>query len=240
MQKLFGSESSENQETLTSPLTAIPRHLNLLRQQFGQIDIYLFDQLLKGRITPGMTILDAGCGIGRNIVYFLREGYQVLAADTDVQSIALIRSLAHNLAPTLPASNFRVEGVETMSFEDACADVVISNTVLHFAADDDQFQAMLHGCWRVLKPGGLFFCRLASLIGMESQFVPLGGRRYRSPDGAERYLVDEPMLTSLAAELGGEPVEALKTTVVNNQRAMSTWVLRKSGTAEVADLGWPK
>src|SRR5579862_1776907 len=147
-----------------------------LAEQFGQIDIYLFDQLLKGRISPGMRILDAGCGSGRNLVYFLREGYEIYAADSDPQSVDHVRSLARKFAPALPASNFRVESVEHMSFDDACADVVISNTVLHLAADDAQFESMLQGSWRVLKPGGLFFCRVASTIGMESQFKLIGGR----------------------------------------------------------------
>lgn len=198
-----------------------------LREQFGQIDIYLFDQLLKGRIVPGMRILDAGCGGGRNLVYLLREGYEVFGADADAQSVESVRALARTLAPALPASNFRVETVEHMSFGDASADVVISNTVLHLARDEAQFEAMLLGSWRVLKPGGLFFCRLASTIGMESRFERIHGRRYRSPDGAERYLVDEALLNSLAERLGGEPTEPLKTTVVQNQRSMTTWVLRK-------------
>ncbi|HVB33052.1 MAG TPA: class I SAM-dependent methyltransferase [Patescibacteria group bacterium] len=198
-----------------------------LQEQFGQIDIYLFDQLLKGRIAPGMRIVDAGCGSGRNLVYFLREGYEVFAADADAQAVESVRSLARRLAPALPESNFRIEPVEQMSFDDALADVVISNTVLHLARDDAQFESMLQGSWRVLKPGGLFFCRLASLIGMESQFQRIQGRRFRSPDGAERYLVDAPMLASLTERLGGEMVETLKTTVVQNQRSMTTWVLRK-------------
>src|SRR4051812_36646933 len=105
----------------------------MLQEQFGEIDIYLFDQLLKGRISPGMRILDAGCGSGRNIVYFLREGYEVCGVDLDAASVESVRSLARRFAPSLPASNFRVEPVEQMSFEDACADVVICNTVLHFA-----------------------------------------------------------------------------------------------------------
>ncbi len=197
------------------------------QEQFGQIDIYIFDQLLKGHISPGMRILDAGCGSGRNLVYILREGYEVYAADSDAQSVKTVRALARMLAPQLPASNFRVEPVENMSFDDACADVVVSNTVLHLARDEAEFEAMLQGSWRVLKPGGLFFCRLASTIGMESQFVRIQGRRFRSPDGAERYLVDAPMLGALAERLGGEPAEPLKTTVVQNQRAMSTWVVRK-------------
>jgi ubiquinone/menaquinone biosynthesis C-methylase UbiE len=198
-----------------------------LQEQFGQIDIYLFDQLLKGRISPGMRILDAGCGTGRNIVYFLREGYEVYGADSDAGSVESVRALARTLAPTLPASNFRVEPVEHMSFDDACADVVISNTVLHLAGNDAQFEAMLLGSWRVLNPGGLFFCRLGSTIGMESQVEHIQGRRYRSPDGAERYLVDAAMLGSLAERLGGELADPLKTTVVQNLRSMTTWVLRK-------------
>ena len=181
-----------------------------LQEQFGQIDIYLFDQLLKGRISPGMRILDAGCGSGRNLVYLLREGYEVYAADSDAQAVDSVRSLARMFAPALPESNFRVEAVEHMSFDDACADVVISNTVLHFARDDAHFESMLHGSWRVLKPGGLFFCRLGSSIGMESQVERIQGRRYRSPDGSERYLVDEALLGSLTERLGartGRPVE---------------------------------
>jgi SAM-dependent methyltransferase len=198
-----------------------------LQEQFGQIDIYLFDQILKGHISPGMRILDAGCGSGRNLVYFLREGYEVYAADSDARSVDNVRSLARMLAPALPASNFRVEAVEHMSFDDACADVVISNTVFHFARDDAQFESMLLGSWRVLKPGGLFFCRLASTIGMDSQFERIQGRRFRSPDGAERYLVDGAMLSALTDRLGGKLAEPLKTTVVQNQRAMTTWVVRK-------------
>ena len=198
-----------------------------LQEQFGPIDIYLFDQLLKGRISPGMRILDAGCGAGRNLVYFLREGYEVFAADSDARAVDKVRSMARRFAPALPASNFRVEGVEQMSFDDGCADVVISNTVLHFARDDEHFEAMLQGSWGMLKAGGMFFCRLASTIGMESQFKHIQGRRFQSPDGAERYLVDAALLDMMGERLGGELAEPLKTTVVQDQRAMTTWVLRK-------------
>ncbi|MGB7554719.1 MAG: class I SAM-dependent methyltransferase [Candidatus Korobacteraceae bacterium] len=198
-----------------------------LQEQFGQIDIYLFDQLLKGRISPGMRVLDAGCGSGRNLVYFLREGYEVYGADSDARAVESVRFLARMFAPALPISNFRVESVEHMSFDDACANVVVSSAVLHFASDDAHFESMLQGSWRVLKPGGLFFCRLASTIGMESQFKRVQGRRFQLPDGTERYLVDEALLASMAERLGGNLAEPLKTTVVQNQRSMTTWVLQK-------------
>jgi tellurite methyltransferase len=187
-----------------------------LQQQFGAIDIYLFDQLLRGRVAPGMRIFDAGCGYGRNLVYFINEGYEVFGVDQDPQAIA-----------SLPEKNFRVEKIEQNSFPDAFADVVISSAVLHFARDDEHFRKMLEGSWRVLKPGGLFFCRLASSIGIESQITQIAGRRYHLPDGSERYLVDEALLCDLTRELGGRLLDPLKTTVVQNQRSMTTWVMQR-------------
>ena len=198
-----------------------------LQAQFGEIDIYLFDQLLRGRLGPGSRILDVGCGSGRNLVYLLRAGYEVFGLDPDATSIQAVQQLASRLAPHLPPDNFRLEAIERSSFPDAFADVVLSSAVLHFARDDAQFTAMLRGTWRVLRPGGLLFCRLASSIGMEQAVTPIAGRRHRLPDGTERYLVDEPLLMSLTRELGGELLDPLKTSVVQNQRCMTTWIVRK-------------
>jgi len=195
----------------------------------GQIDIYLFDQLLRGRVTPGMSVLDAGCGRGRNLVFFLREGYDVSGVDPDPEAVNVVQALARQLAPRLPASNFRAERVESNSFPDRAADVVISSAVLHFACDEAHFQAMLRGSWRLVRPRGLFFCRLASSIGMEGRFTPLAGRRFRLLDGSERFLVDEPYLLELTRTLEGELLDPLKTTVVQDRRCMTTWVLRKTG-----------
>lgn len=194
---------------------------------FGQIDIYLFDQILRGRIAPGMTVLDAGCGSGRNLVFFLREGYEVYGLDPDAGSVRAARRLLQELAPRLPASNIREEPVESNGFPDAIADAVVSSAVLHFARDEAQFRAMLRGTWRLVKRGGLMFCRLASTIGMEGRFRPLGDRRFALPDGSERYLVDEKYLLDRTDEMGGRLLDPLKTTVVSGQRCMTTWVVEK-------------
>ncbi len=199
-----------------------------LQEQFGQIDIYLFDQILRGRISPGLRIFDAGCGGGRNLVYFLREGYEIFGADSNAKAIEEIHRLAASLAPSLPKENFRAEAIEATSFPDALADVALSSAVLHFARDEDHFLAMLRGTWRVLRPGGLLFCRLASSIGMEHQMKPIAGRRCFLPDGSERYLADEALLGGLTKELGGHLADPLKTTIVQNQRCMTTWIVRKN------------
>lgn len=196
-----------------------------LVERFGAIDIYLFDQLLRGRIVPGMRILEAGCGAGRNLVYFLREGYEVFAADSEPAAVERVRRMAESLAPALAPTNFRVEPVEAMSFPGAFADVVISSAVLHFARSHEHFDAMLRGTWRLVKPGGILFCRLASSIGMADRMKPLGAGRYLLPDGSERYLVDEPTLLRWTAVLDAILLDPLKTTVVQDQRCMTTWVL---------------
>ena len=169
-----------------------------------------FDQLLRGNISKGMTTFDAGCGTGRNIVYLLREGYAVFGADPDPRAVEVVR----RLAPHLPADNFRVESIEAHSFPDRFTDVVIMNAVLHFARDDDHFHAMLHGAWRTLKPGGLFFCRLASTIGAERLVRHLHDRWYAMADGSERYLVDEAMLMQVTQHLGADLVDPIKTTEI--------------------------
>jgi SAM-dependent methyltransferase len=199
--------------------------MSKLAEQFGHIDIYLFDQLLRGNIAPGMRVVDAGCGGGRNLIYLLREGYEVVGVDANPEAVAYVRSLAAQLAPKLDPTSFRVEAIEAMSFSDASADAVISNSVLHFAHDDAHFDAMLRKMWCVLRPGGLLFCRLASTIG--ASFERISGRRHRLPGGVEWYLVDEALLMRLTAELGGELVDPLKTTVVQGSRCMTTWVVRK-------------
>jgi ubiquinone/menaquinone biosynthesis C-methylase UbiE len=161
------------------------------------------------------------------LVYFLRQGYEVFAVDEDAESVNHVRRIAAAVAPELPPQNFRAEAIEGMTFPAEFSDLVISSAVLHFARDDEQFHAMLHGTWRVLKKNGLLFCRLASSIGIENQIQRLDGRRFLLPDGSERYLVDEAMLERATADLGGVLVDPLKTTVVQNQRSMTTWVVRK-------------
>ena len=200
-----------------------------LRRSLGGIDIYLFDQLLRGSIAPGMRVLDAGCGGGRNLAPLLRLGFDACATDEDPRAVQSARDLAAHLAPQLPPDNFRVEPVERCSFDDAAFDAVISSAVLHFARDDDHFMAMTNEMWRVLRSGGILFCRLASTIGMADRMRRLARGRYLLPDGSERYLVDENQLVVLTGRLGGTLLDPLKTTVVQDQRCMTTWVVRKTG-----------
>jgi tellurite methyltransferase len=200
---------------------------NNLQEAFGNIDIYLFDQLLKGRFDSCKTILDAGCGHGRNLVYFLQHNFEVFGIDQDAGAIEEVRRLSTRLAPAIPKTNFMVSKVEDISFADSSFDVIISSAVLHFAKDRDHFDSMLKSMWRVLRPGGFLFARLASDIGIEHLVRSLGQGRYLLPDGSERFLVNEQILLNCTRELNGDLYEHIKTTNVQNYRCMTTWCLQK-------------
>ena len=188
-----------------------------LQQEFGEIDIYLFDQLLRGRFDARPRILDAGSGSGRNLPFFVRHGYQVAAIDREAASVAAIRNL-------VPASV--CGALDALPWKDGEFHAVICSAVLHFARDADHWDAMVRELWRVLAADGLFFARLASSIGIE-RLLPATSGRMRLPDGSDRFVVDEPILLRITAELGGQLLDPLKTTVVHGQRAMTTWVARK-------------
>jgi SAM-dependent methyltransferase len=196
-----------------------------VQDQFGQIDIYVFDQILRGNIGAGMSVLDAGCGYGRNLVHLLREGCEIFALDADEAGVKHVRQLSRALETGLPTENFQVGLIEQMPFSDAFFDVVICSSVLHFARDENHFRAMLSELWRVLKPGGMLFCRLGSRIGMNFKWVR--GNTYVVGDGSEWFLVDEAMLLDYTQKMNAVLTDPLKTTIVQDYRCMTTWVLRK-------------
>jgi tellurite methyltransferase len=172
-------------------------------------------------------VLDAGCGDGRNLTYFLRHGFTCFGVDRDPGAVARAQRLAATLLPELPPENFQAAEIEELPWGDYSVDAVICSAVLHFASDEGQFGRMLQEMWRVLSRGGLFFSRLASSIGLEDRLERVRGRVWL-PDGSERFVVDEALLHEWTTRLGGRLLDPIKTTNVQNQRAMTTWCLHKS------------
>lgn len=168
-----------------------------LQKDFGNIDIYLFDQLLKGRIQRNHRILDAGCGGGRNSYYFLKEGFEIYGVDQNPLAIEGMREMASIIAPGYSANRFKTAELSRLPYKDKSFDWIICNAVLHFANDHSHFESMMREMWRVLKKGGIFFARLASDIGFEGKLKDLGNGRYYLPDESERYVINKKKTTDL-------------------------------------------
>lgn len=198
-----------------------------LNRLLGNIDIYLLDQILKGRFTPDMKILDAGCGEGRNAVYFINSGYQVFGIDENELAIQYIRYLSKSLKPDYDAHRFQVGKLEEIPFHTSSFDAVICSAVLHFAADETNFWQMMNEILRVLKPGGILWFRMTTAFGgMKEESRELEGGKYLLPDGSERFLMTQEHVEKLL-EKGLRFLESPKSVLVHGQRTMGVFVFEK-------------
>jgi tellurite methyltransferase len=193
---------------------------DLLEEVIGYTDIYLVDQIMKGRYKANDIILDAGCGYGRNLHWFLRNDVVIYGVDQDVNAV-------HDLQRRHPAAaeRFRQSAVEKMPFENGQFDHVISSAVLHFANDTAHFGRMIAEMVRVLKPSGSLFIRMTSDIGIEDKVQPVGNGVYDIPDGSRRFLLTRTLLADVMRKNGLSFLQPLKTVNVNDIRCMSTLVL---------------
>ncbi len=194
-----------------------------LSHLLGHTDIYLLDQIMKGRYTPGERILDAGAGAGRNLHWFALQGFEVYGTDRDP---AAVERLRQNY-PGMPAHHFQVAPVEKLPFPEAFFHHIICCAVLHFAEDEAHFAAMLGELARVLRPGGSLFLRVATDTGLADKMIPLGNGRYAMPDGTDRYLLKRPAFEVLMQQHGLRYLEPFKTVLVDELRSMTALVVGK-------------
>ncbi len=190
----------------------------------AQTDIYLIDQILKNRYNPGETILDAGCGSGRNIEWFIQNNFTSYGIDISIDVISQIKEKYQHL----PSERFLVSTVDSISFADNFFDHIICVAVLHFAENKAQFLNMLKELLRVLKRGGSLLIRIASDIGIETRVIPVGNGVYFIPDGTKRFLLTRELLQDCFENPGLSFAEPFKTVNVDDTRCMSTLVLIKN------------
>jgi tellurite methyltransferase len=196
--------------------------MNSIQEVIGSTDIYLIDQIMKGRYSASAIILDAGCGSGRNLHWFLRNNFVIYGIDRDTDVI-------HDLQRRYPtdAKRFCTSAVEKMPFENDQFNHIISSAVLHFAKNTASFRQMIAEMVRVLKPSGSLFIRMASDIGIEDRVRSVGEGVYDLPDGSRRFLLTRALLADTMQENKLSFLEPFKTVNVSDTRCMSTLVLTK-------------
>jgi 2-polyprenyl-3-methyl-5-hydroxy-6-metoxy-1,4-benzoquinol methylase len=193
-----------------------------LRDQIEHVDIYLLDQILKGRYLKEELILDAGCGTGRNLKWFYNNGYTLFGVDANEEYINYVKSCYTRLE-----ANFTLGTLESLMYKSETFHHVICNAVLHFAKSEARFLEMFSELIRVLKPNGTLFIRMTSNFGIEEKVEEISKGVYNLPDKSERFLLTKPILKDLSKRYNLEFIEPVKTLNVQDLRCMTTLMLIK-------------
>ena len=188
-------------------------------------DIYLTDQILKGRYNDGGKLLDAGCGGGRNISWFVvQPNFDIYAIDIEPD----VTDYLLQVYPSLKPEQVKCTPVQSLPFDNVFFQHIICSTVLHFARSKEDFLKMFDELNRVLKPGGSLFIRMASDIGIENKILSLGNGRFSLPDGSDRFLLTKPLIEEVLNSFPLTLAEPVKTTNVQDMRCMTTLVMVKT------------
>ena len=197
---------------------------NSIQELLGETDIYLIDQIMKNRFDLQDNILDAGCGNGRNMHWFLQNNLCIYGIDSNV---SYINELKMDF-PLLPPIRLQAADIEQLPFGDNFFNHIISSAVLHFAESTQHFFNIIHEMFRVLKPNGTLFIRMTSDIGIEHLVKKIKNGVYVLPDGTTRFLLTRDILKQVLHQFPFSFIEPLKTVNVDDMRCMSTLMLHKT------------
>lgn len=188
-------------------------------QTFERVDIYVIDQILKGRYQEGQSIFDAGCGGGRNLKWFYQNDFDIFGIDADEEFL----SIAKQNYPKA-ASNFTVGTLENLPYDNHSFDHILCCAVLHFAKSETHFTAMFTELVRVLLPKGMILIRMASNIGLDGNAPEI---TYKENGQKGTYYLTRERINQLIKEFNLTLLEPVKTTNVQDERAMTTLVFQK-------------
>ena len=133
-------------------------HLEKVRQSFprwpNEVMLkLLFGNYLKTRFTvdPSMRVLDVGCGFGNNLLPFIELGCECHGTEVTDKIAALASELAVERGYS---ASIRAGHNQSLPYDEAYFDLLLSINVLHYEKTEDDVQASLAEYCRVLKANG--------------------------------------------------------------------------------------
>ena len=190
-----------------------------LKNCVGHVDIYVIDQILKERYQNGQIILDGGCGKGRNLKWFYQNNFEIHGIDIDEYFLAFAKAEYPK-----QTDNFIIGTLDDLPYSENSFDHILCCAVLHFAKNESHFSDMFMELIRVLKPAGSLLIRMASNIGLDGNAPKI---TYNENGQKGTYYLTRERIENLLLEFNLELLEPVKTTNVQDERAMTTLVFQK-------------
>ncbi|XOV92594.1 MAG: class I SAM-dependent methyltransferase [Bacteroidota bacterium] len=196
-----------------------------LNNTFGDIDLELLDLVLKGFFREGQRLLDAGCGEGRNLIYFLQKNFDVYGIDSEKSSVDLVKYMFRNFCKD--PNNVRQEEISNTTFSSGMFDAIICSRVLHFSETELHFLKSWEQLIRMLKSGGILYLSMDSMIGFANKVTKLSDGKWQFQDGKIRFLLDENLLEKMQIEKSFEFIGPMKTIHYNSDHCQTIFSLKK-------------
>ena len=147
----------------------------------GWLDKYFVDKADRG------TIIELGCGWGDDTSFLSKTGCRLISCDYSEEALRNVKERY----PAVTVNRFDLR--DSFPFENTMADIVVASLCLHFFADSDM-RRILAEVRRVIKPDGLFLCRLNSENGRMRGIVgetKLAPGLYMTKDGLKRFYTED-------------------------------------------------
>jgi len=202
--------------------------VKMLNSALGNADLILIDQILKNRFHKQMKILDAGCGEGRNMVYFIKNDFRIYGIDANVDAIRLAKLYCRSLNNTFEVENIQNFAIEQNPFPDHFFDAIICLNVLHSAKNQNDFFLWFEQLFRMLHSRGFLLLSLQSQIGV-SQNHQQDDPNGRNNMGNENfYLLTENVLQEILKLDFLKTIENTKTILIDNKKSHTYLFLERS------------
>lgn len=169
--------------------------INEINNQLGDADLFLIDWMLKGNIQADSRILDAGCGSGRNLLYFMQNNFDVIGVDSNESEIRALNFISENLNHE-PVG--QVARIQELPFENHSFEFIICSRVLHFSETTEDFSRQLQELKRVLSPRGTIYLSMASTLGIKD--FETHGSKVSYRDGSIRFTLNKELLLEIRKE----------------------------------------
>ncbi len=126
--------------------------------------------LIKAKLLK--SLLDLGCGDGRDSIYFSNKGLSVTAVDFSESGIAKLKAQRQKIKCI-------AEDIRNINFPENSFDVIYAHLSLHYF-DDKTTSKIFDNLFRILKKGGLIFVKCKSVDdALFGKGEKVGGNMYK-------------------------------------------------------------